>query len=79
MSENQVKTISLGKGLKYDLSCTPMPFKFMPNCSVGPTKCETKFTPKQFGMGYMKMHGFHDNPLYHFHEWYPRAPKFVSN
>ena len=39
------------------------PFKFMPNCSVGPSKCETKFSIKHFGMGYVKMHGFHGNPF----------------
>ena len=41
----------------------------MPNRSVGPSKCETKFTLKHFGMGYVKMHGFHGNPLYDFREW----------
>ena len=45
------------------------PFKFMPNCSVGPFECETKFTSKYFGMGYVKMHGFHSNPVYDFREW----------
>ena len=45
------------------------PFKFMQNCLVGPSKCETKFSSKQFGIGYMKMHGFHGNPLYGFQEW----------
>ena len=34
------------------------PFKCMPNCSVGPFVCETKFTSKYFGKGYVKMHGF---------------------
>ena len=45
------------------------PFKFMPNCSVGPSECETKFTSKHFSMGYVKMHGFHGNPLHDFREW----------
>ena len=31
----------------------------MPNCSKGPSECEAKFTSKHFGMGYVKMHGFH--------------------
>ena len=42
------------------------PFKFMPNCSVGPLECETKFSFKKFGMGHVKMHGFHGNLLYDF-------------
>ena len=44
-------------------------FRFMPNCLVGPSECETKFTSKHFGMGYVKMHGFHGNQLYYFQEW----------
>ena len=31
---------------------------------MGPSKCETKFSSKHFGMGYVKMHGFNGNPLY---------------
>ena len=47
---------------------------------------------KHFGMGYVKMHGFHDNHVYDSREWevaykfnhiyastYPRALKLVSN
>ena len=41
----------------------------MPNCSVGPSACETKLTSKHFDMGYVKMHGFHGNPLYDLREW----------
>ena len=41
----------------------------MPNSSVGPSECETNFTLKHFGMGYVKMHGFHGSPLYDFREW----------
>ena len=44
------------------------PFKIMPNYLVGPSKCETKFTSNYFGMGYVKMHGYHGNPLYDFRE-----------
>ena len=29
----------------------------------------TKFTSKHFGMGYVKVHGFHGNPLYDVREW----------
>ena len=28
-----------------------------PNCSLGPPGCETKVSLKQFGVGYVKMHG----------------------
>ena len=41
----------------------------MPNSSVGPFECETKFSLKHFGTGYVKMHGFHGNPLYDIREW----------
>ena len=67
--ENLVKTISLGEGLRYDLSCTPMAFKAMSNWSLGPSNCETKFIFKQFGMGYVKMHGFNGNRLYDSRDW----------
>ena len=45
------------------------PIKFKPNFLVGPSECETKLTSKHFGMGYVKMLGFHGNPLYGFREW----------
>ena len=41
----------------------------MPNYSVGPSDCETKFTLKHFDMDCVKMHGFHANPLYDFRQW----------
>ena len=44
------------------------PFKCVPNCSVGPSKCEKKFTLKHFGMCYVEMHGFHGNLSYDFRE-----------
>ena len=31
-------------------------------CSLGPPECETKVSLKNFGLGYVKMHGFHGNP-----------------
>ena len=34
-----------------------------------PSQCETKFISKYFDMGYVKMHGFHGNPLCDFREW----------
>ena len=43
------------------------PFKFVPNCLIGPSECETKF--KHFSMDYVKMHGFQGNPLYDFRDW----------
>ena len=43
--------------------------KFMPNCSLRPPECETKFSSKHFGIGYVKMHGFNCNPLYDSQEW----------
>ena len=43
-------------------------FKFMHDCSVRPPECETKFTSKYFGIGYVKMHGFHGNPVSDFRE-----------
>ena len=55
MRENHVKTISLGEGLRYDLSCTPTAFKVMSMFSLGPSDCETKSSFKQFGMGYVSM------------------------
>ena len=69
MKENHVKTISRGKGLRYDLLRLLGPFNFMPNCALGPFKCEMKFSLKHFAMGYVKMHGFHGNPLYDSQEW----------
>ena len=41
----------------------------MRNCLVGPSACETKFSLKHFGMSFVKMHGFHGNPLYDSREW----------
>ena len=69
MRENHVKTISLGEGLRYDLSCTPRAFKFMPNCSVGQSKCEMKFSSQEISMGNVKTHGFHGNSLYDSRDW----------
>ena len=50
MRENHVKTISLGEGLRYNLSCTPRAFLMHANLFSG--------------MGYVKIHGFHGNPLH---------------
>ena len=39
-------------------------FKFMPNCSVGPSNVKRSSPQKKFGMGHVKMHGFYGNLLY---------------
>ena len=45
------------------------PFKFMPNCSVGPSNVKQSSPQKKFGMGYVKRHGFHGNLLYDSRDW----------
>ena len=42
----------------------------MPNCSVGPSECETKYSSKEIWYGLSeKMHGFHGNLLYDSRDW----------
>ena len=41
----------------------------MPNCSVGPQNVKQSSPQKKFGMGYVKMHGFHGNLLYDSRDW----------
>ena len=41
----------------------------MPNCSVGQSECEMKFSSQEIGIGYVKMHGFHGNRLYDSRDW----------
>ena len=43
--------------VKLELPCTPRNLSCMPICLVGPPKCVLKIC-----LGYVKMHGFHDNP-----------------
>ena len=57
--ENHIKTISLGERLRYDLSALLGPLKLMPNCSVGPSECETKFSSEEI------WYGLHENA------WFP--------
>ena len=45
------------------------PFKFMPNCSVGPSECEMKFSSQEIRYGLREMHGFHGNRLYDSRDW----------
>ena len=40
----------------------PGKFSWVPNCSFGPPGCETKVSSKNFGLGYVKLHGFYGNP-----------------
>ena len=51
MRENNVKTMSLEEGSRYDYPALLGHFKLMPKFAVGPSECETKFTSKHFGMG----------------------------
>ena len=39
------------------------PFKFMPNCSVGPSECETKFSSKEIWYGLRENAWFPWQPL----------------
>ena len=41
----------------------------MPNRSVGPQNVKQSFPQKKFDTVYVKMHGFHGNPLYDSREW----------
>ena len=36
---------------------------------MGTPECQTKLSPKYSGMGYLKKHGFHGNPLNDSREW----------
>ena len=68
--ENHVQTISLGEGLRYDLSCTPR--NLLNSCQIvqwDPQNVKQISPQKKFGMGYVKMHGFHGNLLYDFRDW----------
>ena len=67
MRENRVKTISLGEGLRYDLSYT-----HYNSCQIvqwDPQNVKRSSSRKTFGMGYEKMHGLHDNLLYNSRDW----------
>ena len=39
------------------------PFKFMPNCSMGPSECETKFSSKEIWYGLRENAWFPWQPL----------------
>ena len=61
---SMISWLLLGEGLRYDLSCTPRAFfKSMPNCSVGPLECETKFSSKEIWYGLFKNAWFAWQPL----------------
>ena len=42
------------------------PFKFMPNCSVGPSECEMKFSLQEIGYGLGENAWFPWRPLIRF-------------
>ena len=63
MRENHVKTISLGEGLSTIHRALLGPFKFMPNYSVGPSKCEIKFTSQEIRYGLRENAWFPWQPL----------------
>ena len=59
-----------GEGLRYDLSCTPR--GLLNSCQIvqwGPQNVKRSSPQKKFGMGYVKMHGFHGNLLYDSRDW----------
>ena len=62
------KTISLVEGFSYDLSCSPRAFLIHAKFKWDPQNAK-RSSPKTFGMGYVKMHGFHGNPLYDSGDW----------
>ena len=41
----------------------------MPNCQWDPQNVKQSSPQKKFGMGYVKMHGFHGNLLYDSRDW----------
>ena len=47
------------------------PFKFMPKSfQWDPKNVKQRSPQKKFGMGYLKMHGFHGNLLYDSRDWW---------
>ena len=62
MRENHVKTISLGEGLRYDLSCTPRAFYSCQIVQVDPLNAK-RGSPQNILVCYVKMHGFHGYTL----------------
>ena len=70
MRENHVKTKSLGKGLRYNLSCTPNGhLNSRQIVQWDPQTVKRSSPQKKFGIGYVKMHGFHGNLLYDSRDW----------
>ena len=47
----------------------PGQFFISAKCSLESPECETKLPSKKLGMGYVKTHRFHGNPLYYCGEW----------
>ena len=44
-------------------------FKFMPNCSVGPSECEMKFSSQKIRYGLRENAWFHGDRLYYSRDW----------
>ena len=64
MRENHVKTISLGEGLRYDLSCTPRAFEIRAKLFSGTLGKRNDIYLKTFWYGPCENACFHGNPLY---------------
>ena len=62
MRENQVKTISLGEGWRYDKSCTPRAFKILAKLFIWTLEMRNEVLLKTF------WYGFHGKPLYDYRE-----------
>ena len=67
MRENHVKTLSLGEGLRYDLTIYPALLVPLNSCQMvlwNPHNVKRSSPQKKLGMGHVKMPGFHGNLLY---------------
>ena len=61
----RIENLSLGNTQASNLGYLAPPqgnFSWVPNCSLGPPGWETKVSLKNFGLGYVKLHGFYANP-----------------
>ena len=70
MRENQEKNYKLRGGVKKRSFLHSN--GLLNSCQIAqwdPQNVKQKNSQKKFGMGYVKMHGFHDNPLYDSREW----------
>ena len=60
----QLVVLSMYPSIQLRLPCTPLQdnLSWVPDCSLGPPGFETKVF-LNFGMDYVKMHGFHAKPM----------------